>query len=101
MPYNPAMYEGLNIPAYNPNTISFVNYNPMKEQKPRQFSQFNGVTTSAPQFLKMKSLAFGTFEQNMITPSPFDMNSAKFNPNNGNFMRGFDPNSFANKGDNS
>ncbi|XP_048733794.1 uncharacterized protein LOC125649957 isoform X2 [Ostrea edulis] len=96
MPYNPAMYEGLNIPVYNPNAIPFVNYNPMNEQKPRPFSEFKDITTSAQQFLNMKSLAYsGNLQQNMVTPSPFDMNGAKFNPNNGNFMRGFDPNSFA------
>lgn len=37
MTYNSAIYENLNIPKFNPNAISFVNYNPMKEQNLEPF----------------------------------------------------------------
>ncbi|XP_062619617.1 uncharacterized protein LOC134281160 isoform X2 [Saccostrea cucullata] len=100
MTYNPAFYKGLNIPDYNPNSIPFVNYNPMKEQKPRPFSEFQSITTSVPEAPKMN--VFGNpgnagikFDPKIVTPSPFD--NLKFDPNNRNFLKGFNPNSFADK----
>lgn len=101
--YNPAIYEHLNIPNFNPNAISFVNYNPMKEQNLEPFSGFQAITTKAPQYIKVKDLGYSgggrmTFDMKMVTPTPLDMSNVKFDPNNGNFMRDFDPNSFSNKG---
>lgn len=103
MTYNPAIYENLNIPKFNPNAISFVNYNPMKEQTLEPFSGFQAITTKAPQYIKVKDLGYSgggrmTFDMKMVTPTPLDMSNVKFDPNNGNFMRDFDPNSFSNKG---
>ena len=102
--YNPAFYENLNMPDYNPNTIPFVNYNPMKERHPEPFSAFNAITTAAPEFSNIK--VFGNsrdggmpFDPKIVTPSPFNMDNVKFNPNNDNFMRGYDPNGFDNKGE--
>lgn len=104
MTYNPAIYENLNIPKFNPNTISFVNYNPMKEQNLEPFSiGFQTITTKAPEYIKVKDLDYSgggrmTFDMKMVTPTPLDMNNVKFDPNNGNFMRDFDPNTFSKKG---
>lgn len=106
MTYNPAIYENLNIPKFNPNAISFVNYNPMKEQNLEPFSiGFQAITTKAPEYIKVKDLDYSgrgrmTFDMKMVTPTPLDMNNVKFDPNNGNFMKDFDPNtsSFSNKG---
>lgn len=104
--YNPAIYENLNIPEFNPNAISFVNYNPMKGQNLEPFSiGFQAITTKAPEYIKIKNLDYSgggrmTFDMKMVTPTPLDMNNVKFDPNNGNFMKDFDPNtsSFSNKG---
>ncbi|XP_061173589.1 uncharacterized protein LOC133182758 [Saccostrea echinata] len=102
MTYNPAFYKDLNIPDYNPNSVPFVNYNPMKEQKPIPFSEFQPITTSVPEAPKMKVFSNSgsagiKFDPKMVTPSPFDLSGVKFNPNDRNFLRGFNPNSFANK----
>lgn len=92
--YNPAIYENLNIPKFNPNAISFVNYNPMKEQNLEPFSiGFQAITTKAPEYIKVKDLDYSGGGR-----MTFDMSNVKFDPNNGNFMRDFDPNSFSNKG---
>lgn len=104
MTYNPVIYENLNIPKFDPNAISFVNYNPMKEQNLEPFSGYQAITTKAPEYIKVKDLGYSgddrmTFDMKMVTPAPLDMSNVKFDPNNGNFMRGFDPNSFSNKGD--
>nr|XP_022330941.1 uncharacterized protein LOC111129113 [Crassostrea virginica] len=100
--YNPAFYKNLNMPDYNPNTIPFVNYNPMKERHPEPFSAFRAITTAAPEFSNIK--VFGNsrdggmpFDPKIVTPSPFNMDNVKFNPNNDNFMKGYDPNGFDNK----
>ncbi|XP_065945371.1 uncharacterized protein [Magallana gigas] len=94
--YNPAIYENLNIPKFNPNAISFVNYNPMKEQNLEPFSiGFQAITTKAPEYIKVKNLDYSGGGR-----MTFDMSNVKFDPNNGNFMRDFDPNSFSNKGQN-
>ncbi|XP_065945370.1 uncharacterized protein [Magallana gigas] len=91
--YNPAIYENLNIPKFNPNAISFVNYNPMKEQNLEPFSiGFQAITTKAPEYIKVKNLDYSGGGR-----MTFDMSNVKFDPNNGNFMRDFDPNSFSNK----
>lgn len=90
MTYNPAIYENLNIPKFNPNAISFVNYNPMKEQNLEPFSiGFQAITTKAPEYIKVKDLDYSgrgrmTFDMKMVTPTPLDMSNVKFDPNNGN-----------------